>query len=250
MKRKIVSGIVILLAVAVMWTGSARALVSLGSVQLDYIKTASPGGDVVFSVALFNAHGSGDIETALTATGPPGWRIAVPDSVVIPKSFITRDVDNKDGYVVLKTPQGYVNARLVHVRISVPENAGDGVYHIELEVMTREENQSGVGVSQGRKFRFGVDVKGNSRYQGSSGGAQASLDSAAGSEEGNRFVIEEDGNKNKGRTEENKSKKTIKDERSVTDALTGMVSAYPVAPPAILALLLCMLVVLKLLKKL
>jgi len=220
--------------ISLMASGTAQAGVSLGTVQVDKVKEIYPGESASFKVLLFNIHSEGNMGIGMNAEYPSGWSIEMPVNVDIPRTDVINRPEPQEGYEFIKAEKGYIKAKPVVIRVSVPESVTAGTYDIRVSARTLGVEGSTLSVSQSRSFRFSaivreVDMPDEPDNETSEKKGEASLDpSTQPQEEDDIFVIDQDKDRDDTPDENKKDEsENESDTNDFVDSVTGAITAYP-----------------------
>ena len=136
---------------------AAEAAVSLGSVQDKYSAEVVQGQETGFVVFLFNIHQNETVRVSLDSEYPFGLGVSIsPRTLNVP--YLPPGTPLQEGYSVLSTSEGNIMVKTVSVSVSTTSNTAPGEYDIKVIAAT-ESSGGTLAVSQGRAFRFRVNVK-------------------------------------------------------------------------------------------
>jgi hypothetical protein len=234
--------LVLLAMTVIVSTVPVQAGISLGTVQVDKVKEAYPGESVTLKALFFNIHGESSIEVGLDAEYPPGWGIDIPIDVSIPKTDIIELPEPETGFEFINTQEGYIKAKPVTIRVSVPESTQSGSYDIKVSARTLGGGDATLSVSQSRSFRFTVIIKedvpdepGNTPAEENQGEAGVST-SAQPRNEDDIFIIDQDREDDdivddSGNEEARNETSVSEGVNGFVDSVTGAITASPVSYP-------------------
>jgi len=154
--KKIVIVVYVLVMLAVL--PYIQAKISLGSVQDGKSAEIAQGDTAVFRILFFNIHEKPSLFLRMNADYPEGWNVVVvPDSLRLEYTE-PGNISKETGYEYLSTPAGIVKAKVVYVKVKVPEFAEDGEYMVRVSTKTGKEGET-LSTFQVRNFYFRIDVK-------------------------------------------------------------------------------------------
>ena len=144
--------IFITLLTALLLPGQSNAFRAI-SLQMERSIAVEPGKSATLNVLFFDIDTPEGIPVSLAFKAPPGWQTALSE-----KEFLLMPSDKETGDVYYALGDSYVRAHRVTMHVSVPFDAQERAYALDLYATLHSSSNSTIKVNQERHMNFKIRV--------------------------------------------------------------------------------------------